>query len=72
MKPSIKQQENIKAIVSTIEHWMITNDINSPSHWNLNDEWYTSILLQYDIDNELQNEIGEKLSELWILIKRIK
>lgn len=77
MKPTEKQKIVINVVAGHIKHWQNTNDINSPSHWNLNDERVHDNDISMDFRNELDEnglilKIGNKLSDLLSLIRQIK
>ena len=78
MKPNQNQKEVIKATAYCILHWEETNDINSPSHWTMNDEFITnntnvSFELEELLDETgLKQQIADKLNELLTLIRQIK
>jgi len=69
MKPNENQIESINLIISIIESWKNTNDINSPTH-------------ESDINEELRkldflklnhhNNIKDILSYLWTIVTDIK
>ena len=77
MKPNENQKKVIETLALHVEWWTHTNDINSPSHWSLNDEWAISDEISEELvekleDNDLKQQIADKLSELLSLIRKIK
>jgi hypothetical protein len=70
MKPNKNQLIVINTIKSSIEDWNNTNDISSPSHWNLIDESINT--LEDVVDVEIAEAINEKLGTLLTLIRKIK
>jgi hypothetical protein len=67
MKPSQEQKDLIVAISKEISGWVVTNDIDSPSHWNLIEEFCESLELQ----EYQQNKLNDALDEIMSFIKEI-
>lgn len=62
MKPSEEQKQLISLISNEIAGWENTNDINSPSHWTLIEEFcnYEVDALLYDTQRKrLNNALDE-------------
>lgn len=78
MKPNQNQKEVIKAVACCILHWENTNDINSPIHWSMIDDFVRDNPdIDYDLETTLSESgireaISDKLSELLTLIRQIK
>ena len=68
MKPSQKQKDLIIAISNEIAGWENTNDIDSPSHWNLIEEFCESLELDIPIESVLKNAIDDIMT----IIKTIR
>lgn len=68
MKPSEKQKELISKISSEIKGWARTNDIDSPSHWNLIEEFCRICELSEHKESILNN----CLDEIMTIIKQTK
>lgn len=58
MKPNTKQLSLIQDIAAEIASWSKTNDISSPSHWNLIEEF-----VKYQLDVELNEEDTRHLAD---------
>jgi len=67
MKPTQEQKDLINAISKEISGWVVTNDIDSPSHWNLIEEFCESLELQ----EYQQNKLNDALDEIMSFIKEI-
>jgi hypothetical protein len=62
MKPNERQVKLVLDIAATILHWQNTNDISSPSHWNLIDEDVDLMGLNEKDSEQLSEHIGSILS----------
>lgn len=66
-----KQQFAIKKCIAVLDGWLTTNDINSPSHYNIIDEYMFD--LEEDICDETSPDlIHDSLVDLLNIIKNIK
>ncbi len=71
MRPNIKQVKTIKSVVSTIQSWEGTNDINSSTHSSDIGECLTSDL--YDaVSEEKLAKIEKLMVDLWNEITEIE
>lgn len=68
MKPSEKQKQLIRQIASEISGWESTNDIDSPSHWNLIEEFCESL----ELTEKKELALNQSLDEIMSLIKSVK
>lgn len=57
MKASQKQINLAKELAKEVEWLVSTNDLYSPSHWNLNEEASRIIVEKYIIDENVQEEV---------------
>lgn len=62
MKPTQEQKDLITAISNEISGWVSTNDIDSPSHWNLIKDFCESLELQEYQQNNLNNAMNGLMS----------
>ena len=60
--------ETLKICLAT---WQDSNDITSPSHFNLIETAVQTEMMDY-ADDELKEEIIEKMQDLYRLIRKIK
>ena len=66
-----KQEIAIKKCIAVLDGWLTTNDINSPSHYNIIDEFMFD--LEEDIlDGDHPELIGKTLIDLLNIIRHIK
>lgn len=78
MKPSPKQKEIILQVRNILSFWILSNDINSPTHLSDIDEIFNSMTFLSQIrpsgtiTEEEVEPIKEKLKELFCDILRIK
>lgn len=75
MKPTREQIEVIDAIKDVIEYWATTNDINSPSHFSLCNEWYSNLRVKTEDKIEelgLKQLIANQILELLYSVRKIK
>jgi len=68
MKPSEQQKDLITKISKEIAGWANTNDIDSPSHWNLIEEFCESL----DLPERKEMELNESLDNIMTIIKRTR
>jgi hypothetical protein len=66
MKPKERQIELILKIASEIKGWASTNDIDSPSNWNLITEFCESL----EIPAKQELKLNEALDEIMVIIKQ--
>lgn len=66
-----KQEFAIKKCIAVLDGWLTTNDIKSPSHYTLIDEFMFD--LEEDINDEVNPDLlGESLKDFLGIIKNIK
>lgn len=68
MKLTQEQKDLINAISREISGWQSTNDIDSPSHWTLIEEFCESLELQ----EYQQKNLNDALNELMYFIQEIE
>ncbi len=66
MKPKEKQIELILKIASEIKGWASTNDIDSPSNWNLITEFCESL----EIPAKQELKLNEAFDQIMLIIKQ--
>lgn len=64
MELNKKQIELIKALESQVQIWKKTNDIKSPSHYNLIDEE----LFKLEMDDILSEKQSEEINRILVLL----
>lgn len=66
-----KQEIAIKKCIAVLDGWLTTNDITSPSHYNIIDEYMFD--LEEDICDEISPDlIHDSFVDLLNIIKNIK
>ncbi len=65
------QELAIKKCISILNGWLDTNDINSPSHYNIIDE-YMFDLEDDTLDGENPEILGKHMIDLLNIIKRFE
>lgn len=68
MKPNQKQKDLISKISNEISGWSNTNDIDSPSHWNLIEEFCESL----ELPEKKELALNQSLDEVLSIIKGVK
>lgn len=71
MKANTNQIDACETLKVCLATWQDSNDIESPSHFNLIDTAVHTEMMDY-ADDELKEEIIEKMQELYRLIRKIK
>lgn len=71
MKANTNQIDACETLKVCLATWQDSNDITSPSHFNLIDTIIQTEMMDYT-DDELKEEIIEKMKDLYILIRKIK
>lgn len=71
MKANTNQIGACDTLKMCITIWQDTNDITSPSHFNLIETTVQTEMWDY-ADDELKEEIIEKMEDLYRLIRKIK
>lgn len=69
MKPTNKQLKICQELISIIKGWSTTNDIHSPSHWNLIEESLDEMKHEGTIPVQLWPVFHTALTELWFAIR---
>lgn len=70
MKATENQINACKTLKMCMTFWQDSNDITSPSHFNLIETTVQTEMMDYT-DDELQEEIIEKMKDLYRLIRKI-
>ena len=71
MKATKNQIDACKTLKICLETWQDSNDITSPSHFNLIETIIQTEMMDY-VDDELKEAIIEKMQDLYKLIRKIK
>lgn len=71
MKSNINQIDACETLKICLATWQDSNDITSPSHFNLIETIVQTEMMNY-ADDELKDEIVEKMQDLYRLIRKIK
>ena len=71
MKANTNQIDACNTLKMCMTFWQDSNDITSPSHFNLIGTIVQTEMMDYAND-ELKDEIIEKMQDLYILIRKIK
>lgn len=71
MKATENQIDACETLKVCLATWQDTNDITSPSHFNLIETIVQTQMWDY-VDDETRDEIIEKMQDLYRLIKKIK
>lgn len=71
MKATENQIDVCEALKVCLATWQDSNDITSPSHFNLIETIVYTEMLDYE-DEKLTEEIIEKMKDLYRLIRKIK
>ena len=71
MKATENQINACEALKMCLAFWRDSNDITSPSHFNLIETTVQTEMMDY-ADDELKEEIIEKMQDLYRLIRKIK
>lgn len=71
MKANTNQIDICKTLKICLTTWQDSNDITSPSHFNLIETIVQTEMIDY-ADDELKEEIIEKMQDLYRLIRKIK
>lgn len=71
MKATENQIDACETLKVCLATWQDTNDITSPSHFNLIETIIQTQMWDY-VDDETRDEIIEKMQDLYRLIKKIK
>ena len=71
MKATENQINACETLKMCVAFWQDSNDITSPSHFNLIETAVQTEMMDYAND-ELKEEIIEKMQDLYILIRKIK
>jgi hypothetical protein len=72
MKPTKQQKELIRAISSEISGWVNTNDIDSPSHWNLIEELIEEFCDSLELPWRRRALLNEALDDILSIVKGLK
>lgn len=72
MKPTKNQKYFIYELADEIGSWADTNDINSPSHYTLINEFVTEELWKLAVDDDTRGRLLSALFELLYCIKKVK
>ena len=70
MKATENQIDACETLKVCLANWQDTNDITSPDHFNLIESLIQTEMLDY-VDDEIRDEIVQKMKELYKLIKKI-
>ena len=71
MKATENQIDASETLKMCMTYWQDSNDITSPSHFNLIETEVQTEMMDYAND-ELKDEIIEKMQDLYRLIRKIK